>query len=62
MRAGLLIGLAGFVLAVGWPILITLPAFGIFTLSCLRALWPQPAVEQTVEQEAGSIAAARSPA
>lgn len=62
MRVGLLIGLAGFVLAVGWPVLITLPAFGVFTLSCLRALWPQPAVEQAVEQEAGSIETAPSPA
>ena len=56
MRVGMLVGLAGFVLAVGWPILITIPAFAIFIWSCLRALWP-PSV---AEQEAGSIATATS--
>jgi hypothetical protein len=52
MRVGMLVGLAGFILAVGWPILITIPAFAIFTWSCLRALWP-PSV---AERETGSIA------
>jgi hypothetical protein len=39
-RLGLLAGLAGFVLAVAWPLILTIPAFGTFTWFGLHALWP----------------------
>jgi len=39
-RWGLLAGLGGFALAVGWPLIFTVPAFALFTVSGLAALWP----------------------
>ena len=50
-RIGMLAGLAGFVFAVYWPIVVSIPAFGLFTVCGLSALWPP---REGVEPENGS--------
>ncbi len=50
-RIGMLAGLAGFVFAVYWPIVVSIPAFGLFTACGLSALWPP---REGVEPENGS--------
>jgi hypothetical protein len=57
-RLGLLAGLAGCALSVGWPLVFTIPAFLLFTGFGLHALWPShvEAVEIVAPGRVGVLA------
>jgi hypothetical protein len=57
-RLGMLAGLAGCTLSVGWPLIFSMPTFLVFTGFGLHALWPGPveAIEVVATRRVGSMA------